>query len=168
MAKHGMTVAKATKEEFQRVWDWLHSMEALFDSRGFFSNEEDWREWDDDDPAKKQLLQIEKEVIESDGAMWNGKADNDRVLFLWMKRSFMKANKSGSIGRILFDCETLIENACDPKLDYLEFKPSIMYAERNALEKVNKIISRGELKGRNPQKIIASIKKLIEKSKKED
>jgi hypothetical protein len=40
-----------------------------------------------------------------------------------------------------------------------------MYAERNALEKVNKIISRGELKGRNPQKIIASIKKLIEKSK---
>ena len=85
-----------------------------------------------------------------------------------MKRSFLKANKSGSIGRILFDCETLIENACDPKLDYLEFKPSIMYAERNALEKVNKIISRGELKGRNPQKIIASIKKLIEKSKKED
>lgn len=106
MAKHGLTVAKATKEEFKRVWDWLHTMEALFDGRGMFSTEEDWREWDDDEPAKKQLLQIEKEVIESDGAMWDGKADNDRVLFLWMKRSFLKANKSGSIGRILFGRRT--------------------------------------------------------------
>ena len=60
MAKHGLTVAKATKEEFKRVWDWLHTMEALFDGRGMFSTEEDWREWDDDEPAKKQLLQIEK------------------------------------------------------------------------------------------------------------
>lgn len=85
-----------------------------------------------------------------------------------MKRKFLEANYSGSIRRILFDCETLIENVCDPKLDYLEFKPSIMYAERNALEKVDKIINRGESKGRDPLKIIASIKKLIEKSKKED
>ena len=45
MAKHGLTVAKATKEEFKRVWDWLHTMEALFDGRGMFSTEEDWREW---------------------------------------------------------------------------------------------------------------------------
>ena len=43
-----------------------------------------------------------------------------------------------------------------------------MYAERFALEKVEKIIIRGEQKGRDPQKIIASIKKLIEKSKQED
>lgn len=161
-------MAKATKEEFRRVWDWLHPMEALFDGRGMFSTEEDWRDWPDDDPAKKELLKIEKEVIESDGTLWDGKPDNDRVLFLWMKRAFLKANYSGSIGRILFDCETLIANACDPKLDYIEFKPSIMYAERNTLAKVEKIITRGEEKGRDPQKIIASIKKLIEKSKQED
>ena len=56
----------------------------------------------------------------------------------------------------------------DPKLDYIEFKPSIMYAERNALEKVEKIILKGEQNNRQPQKIIEYIKKLIEKSKKED
>lgn len=44
MAKHGLTVAKATKEEFKRVWDWLHTMEALFDGRGMFSTEEEWME----------------------------------------------------------------------------------------------------------------------------
>ena len=168
MAKKGLTVAKATKDEFKRVWSFLHPMEALFDSRGFFSNEEDWRDWDDDDKDKKMLLKIEKELIEGGEACWDGHPDNRLILFEYIKRKFLEANYSGSIGRILFDCETLIKNVCDPKLDYLEFKPSIMYAERNALEKVEKIINRGELKGREPLKIIASIKKLIEKSKKED
>jgi len=168
MAKKGLTVAKATKDEFKRVWSFLHPMEALFDSRGFFSNEEDWRDWDDDDKDKKMLLKIEKELIEGGEAYWGDHPDNRLILFEYIKRKFLEANYSGSIGRILFDCETLIENVCDPKLDYLEFKPSLMYAERNALEKVEKIINRGELKGRDPLKIIASIKKLIEKSKKED
>ena len=168
MAKKGVTVAKATKDEFERVWSFLHPMEALFDSRGFFSNEEDWRDWDDDDEDKKMLLKIEKELIADGDEGWSGHPDNRLILYEFMKRKFLKANHSGSIGRILFDCQTLIENVCDPKLDYLEFKPSIMYAERNALGKVDKIINRGESKGRDPLKIIASIKKLIEKSKKED
>lgn len=168
MAKKKVTVTKATKDEFERVWSFLLPMEALFDSRGFFSNEEDWRDWDDDDEDKKMLLKIEKELIADGESCWDGHPDNRLILFEYMKRKFLKANYSGSIGRILFGCETLIENVCDPKLDYLEFKPSIMYAERNALEKVDKIINRGESKGRDPLKIIASIKKLIEKSKKED
>lgn len=170
MAKKGVTVAKATKDEFDRVWSFLHPMEALFDGRSFFSSgEEDWRDWDDDDKDKKMLLEIEKELIEGSEACWDdGHPDNRLILYEFMKRKFRKANYSGSIGRILFDCQTLIENACDPNLDYLEFKPSIMYAERNALMKVDKIINRGEEKGRSPQKILASIKKLIEKSKKED
>ena len=62
----------------------------------------------------------------------------------------------------------MIDNCCDPKLDHLEFKPSIMYAERNALEKVEKIIARGEKKGQSADKILTTIKARIEKSKKED
>ena len=45
--KHGLTVAKATKQEFKRVWGFVHAMENLFDSRSFFSSEEDWRECDE-------------------------------------------------------------------------------------------------------------------------
>jgi hypothetical protein len=43
-----------------------------------------------------------------------------------------------------------------------------MYAERNALEKVDKLIKCGEKKNRKPEKIIEDIKKLIEKSKEEE
>lgn len=169
MAKNkGLRVAKATEDEFERVRSFLFPMEALFDSRGFFSNEEGWRDWDDDDEDKKMLLKIEKELIADGESLWDDHPDNRLILFEYMKRKFLEANYSGSIGRILLDCEVLIRNVCDPKLDYLEFKPSIMYAERNALKKVKKIINRGESKGRDPLKIIASIKKLIEKSKKED
>lgn len=168
MANKGLRVAKATEDEFERVRSFLFPMEALFDSRGFFGNEEDWRNWDDDDEDKKMLLEIEKELIAGGELYWDDHPDNRLILFEYMKRKFLKANYSGSIGRILFDCETLIENVCDPKLDYLEYKPSIRYAERNALLKVENIINRGESKGREPLKIIASIKKLIEKSKKED
>lgn len=166
--KHKLTVAKADKGEFKRVWGFVHAMENLFDGRSAFSSEEDWRNWPSDDEDKRLLDKIEKELIDAGEAMWNGHADNDDILFRFIKRKWSDANNTGSFGRILFDCETLIDNCCDPKLDYLEFKPSIMYAERFALEKVEKIIIRGEQKGRDPQKIIASIKKLIEKSKQED
>ncbi|MBO4499172.1 MAG: hypothetical protein J5732_02835 [Bacteroidaceae bacterium] len=168
MAKYGSTVAKATKEEFNRVWSFLRAMEALFESRSFFSNEEDWHNWDDSDEDKKMLLKIEKELIAGGDEGWDGHPDNRLILYEFMKRKFLCANYSGSIGRILLDCETLIKNVCDPKLDYLEFKPSIMYAERNALGRVENIINSGQQKGRDPQKIIASIKRLIEKSKKEN
>ena len=157
MPRKGLTVAKATKKEFDRdrVWEFVRPMEALFDDRPFFNDsEEEWRSWLDDDEDKKLLLKIEKEIKETDGTCWDGNADNRLVLYEFIKKKFLKANHTGSIGRILYDCETLIDNVCDPKLDYIEFKPSIMYAERNALEKV--------------EKIIESIKKLIEKSKKED
>ena len=168
MAKQGVKVAKATQEEFDRVWGFVHPMEALFDGRGFFSNEEDWRDWDDDDEDKKLLLKIEKELLAAgEGYMLDGQVDNRLILYEFMKVKFLKANYSGSIGRILFDCSTLIDNCCDPDLDYLEFKPSIMHAERIALEKVEKVIADGEAQSQSPQDILASIKRLIEESKKD-
>ena len=167
MVKRGLTVAKAKKSEFKLVWGFVNAMEALFDGRGGFCSEEDWRSWPDDDREKKILLKIEKELIEAGEATWNGHPDNDLVLFKFIKQIWKEANYCGSFGRILFDCETLIDNCCDPKLDYLEFKPSIMYAERNALEKIEKVIARGEKKGQSADKIIESIKKRIEESKKD-
>jgi len=166
--KHGLTVAKATKQEFKRVWGFVHAMENLFESRSFFSSEEDWREWDDTDPDKRLMLRIEKELIADGEATWDGHPENDKILFAFIKHKWREVNHSGSVGRILFDCETLIDNCCDPKLDHLEFKPSIMYAEQRALEKIEKIIQRGEKRGLPADKIIERIKKRIEDEKKED
>ncbi|MCR4854457.1 MAG: hypothetical protein K5893_12805 [Prevotella sp.] len=124
----GLKMAKADPEEFERVMSFVRVMEALFESRSFFSNEEDWREWEDDDEDKKMLLAIEKEVKEEDGTDWNGDADNRLILYEFIKRKWRQANFSGSFGRIIIDAEVLIDNACDPDLDYLEFKPEIKAA----------------------------------------
>ena len=158
MAKRGLTVAKANEHEFELVRDFVNVMENLFDGRGGFV--EEWWTWDDDDEDKQELRKIQKE-LECD-------EEDEQVLLEFVKRRFRKANYCGSFGRILFNCETLIENCCDPDLDYLEFKPSIMYAERNALEKISEIITKGEQGGQSADKIIEAIKERIEESKKED
>ena len=124
----GLLMAKADPDEFERTMSFVRVMEALFESRSIFSNEEDWRDWPDDDEDKKLLLEIEKEVIDEDGADWDGTPDNRLVLYEFMKRKWLKANYSGSFGRIIMDAEVLIQNACDPDLDYLEFKPEIKAA----------------------------------------
>jgi len=130
-----MKVAKADAEEFDRVYNFINVMEALFDDRGWCSHEESWRDWDDDDPDKKLLLEIEEEVKESDGeSIWDG-VDNRLILYEFIKRKWQSANYSGSFGRIVCDADVLIENVCDPDLDYLEYKPDM----KEVLEKNNLI-----------------------------
>ena len=155
-------MAKADEEEFKRVWSFVHAMERLFEGRGGFV--EEWWCWEDDDDDedswKARLRKIQKE---------NGwEEEDDRVVFEFVKEKFLEANYSGSFGRILFDCQVLIDNCCDPDLDYLEFKPSIMHAERIALEKVEDIITTGEKDGRTAEEILALVKERIGQSKKED
>lgn len=127
-----MKVAKADKEEFDRVYDFINIMDSLFDNR-FFSHEEDWVNWDDDDPDKKVLLEIQDEIRETDGeTVWGG-VDNRLVLYEFIKKKWREANYCGSFQRIVTDAECLIDNVCDPDIDYLEYKPEI----KEALEKYN-------------------------------
>lgn len=72
---------------------------------------------------------------EEDGeTVWDG-VDNRLILYEFIKRKWRKANYCGSFGRIVMDAEVLIDNACDPNLDYLEFKPEIMEAINEYNEK---------------------------------
>ena len=132
----GLRMAKANPEEFERTMKFVNIMEALFESNPYslMESETSWREWDDDDEDKQLLLEIEKEVLEEDGDYWNGKPDSRLVLFEFIKRKWKESNYSGSFGRIIMDAEVLIDNACDPDLDYLEWKPEI----KEALEKYEK------------------------------
>lgn len=125
-----MKVAKADKEDFEKVYGFINVMEALFEGRSFFSREEEWREWDDNDEDKKMLLDIEEEIRESDGEYIDG-VDNRLILYTFMKRKWKEANFCGSFGRVVTDAEVLIDCACDPDLDYLEYKPVI----KEAIEK---------------------------------
>ena len=132
----GLKMAKADPEEFERTMKFVNIMEALFESHHYslVDSETSWREWDDDDEDKQLLLEIEKEVTEEDGTLWDRKPDNRLVLFEFIKRKWKEANYSGSFSRIIMDAEVLIDNACDPDLDYLEWKPEV----KEALEKYEK------------------------------
>lgn len=120
-----MKVAKADPEEFERVMRFVSLMESFFEGRSFFSSEEDWRDWPNDDEDKKRLLEIEKDLVDAGEATWDGHPDNRLILFEFIKEKWKYANWSGSFGRIVIDAEVLIENACDPELDYLEWKPEL-------------------------------------------
>ena len=124
----GLVMAKADPEEFEKTMSFVNVMDALFVGRSIFSQEEDWRNWPDDNEDKKLLLEIEKEVLDEDGTCWDGKPDNRLVLYKFIKRKWREANMAGSFGRIIMDAHVLIDNCCDPDLDYLEFKPEIKAA----------------------------------------
>ena len=123
-----MKVAKADKDDFERVWNFFIPVEALFDNRHGCYHDEDWRDWDDDDEDKKELLEIENQLREEEGEDIWGRVDNRLVLFEFIKRRFQAAEYCGGIGRILTDAETLIESVCDPDLDYIEYRPEIKKA----------------------------------------
>lgn len=125
-----MKVAKADKEEFDKVYNFINVMDSLFDSR-FWSHEEEWRDWSDDDPDKQLLLKIEAEVKESDGECVLEGVDNRLILYYFIKMKWREANYCGSFQRIVTDAEVLIDNVCDPDIDYLEYKPEI----KEAIEK---------------------------------
>lgn len=128
-----MKVAKADNKEFDKVYDFINVMDKLFDNK-FFSDEESWREWDDDDEDKKLLLKIEKDLKETEGSDIWGKVDNRLILYEFIRLKWKKANYYGSFQRIVMDADCLIDNVCDPDLDYLEYKPEI----KQAIEKFNK------------------------------
>ena len=122
-----MKVAKADNEEFDKVYKFINVMDNLLDNRSWYADEDDWKNWDDDDQDKIELLKIEKEVKETDGGIW-GDVDNRLVLFEFIKKKWREVNYSGSFQRIVTNAEVLIDNVCDPNLDYLEYKPEIKEA----------------------------------------
>lgn len=64
MATHGMTIAKASTDDFEKVYNLLSPMEELFNSK--WCNEEGWTEWDDGDEDKQELLAIRKEIAKDE------------------------------------------------------------------------------------------------------
>lgn len=132
-----MKVAKATPDEFEPVMKLVNTLDALLQQGRFRSCEEDWREWDDNNPDKQLLLQIEKDLKETEH---DEEPDNRLILFEFFKKKWNEANWCGSFGRIIADAAVLIENVCDPDLDYLEYKPEMIEAFKDYNKKHGKEI----------------------------
>ena len=92
------------------------------------------------------MLEIEEEIKETDGEdIWG--VDNRLILYEFIKRKWKKANWCGSFQRIVTDAEVLIEDVCDPDLDYLEYRPDI----REAMEEYGKNHGSNEIKDKESE-----------------
>ena len=122
-----MKVARATEEEIDKVYDFINTMDNLLDNRSWYADEESWKEWDDDDTDKKQLLQIEEDL------KCCGIEDSKVVLYEFIKKKWREVNYNGSLQRVVANADVFIDNVCDPNVSYLEFKPEL----KEAIEKYN-------------------------------
>ena len=121
MATHGLTIAKASKEDFEKVYNLLQPMEELFNSH--WSNEEEWTEWDDDDKDKMELLAIRKEIAEEEH-YYEEDVDNRLVLFEFIKRRMQLCGCS-NWQRVVIAAECLIDTFCDPQESSLVWRPDL-------------------------------------------
>lgn len=121
MATHGLTIAKASKEDFEKVYNLLQPMEELFNSH--WSNEEEWTEWDDDDKDKKELLAIRKEIAEEEH-YYEEDVDNRLVLFEFIKRRMQLCGCS-NWQRVVIAAECLIDTFCAPQESSLVWRPDL-------------------------------------------
>ena len=74
------------------------------------------------------MLKIEQELIDTEGALVGGQADNRLILYEFFKKRFMEVDYRGSIGRVLMNADVLVNQVCDENLDYLDFNPDIKKA----------------------------------------
>ena len=74
------------------------------------------------------MLKIEQELIDAEGALVGGRADNRLILYEFFKKRFMEVDYCGSIGRVLMNADVLVNQVCDENLDYLDFNPDIKKA----------------------------------------
>lgn len=100
--KFGLRMARATKKDFDAVWALKDIIESLTEYQRLPPPDEDTEgeeiPWDD---VPQKLGELVSEWWEEHSPSWF---------------------------RVVFGGQTMIDNACDPNLDYLDFKPEIKAA----------------------------------------
>lgn len=129
MATHQITIAKASKNDFEKVYNLLSPMEELFNNR--WSNEESWTEWDDDNEDKLELLAIRKEIAEEEYCD-EDEVDNRLVLYEFIKRR-MRLCGCSNWQRVVTAAECLIDIFCDPQESCLAWRPDLKRAMDNTM-----------------------------------
>ncbi len=108
----GMRMAKAPKEHVDRLRRWMQFNDEL--CRINPENGYEWegfkKDWEDDD----DFLPIIKHC------------EYDNGEFSWeYYMDYFQRHISHIHMRVIFGFEVLVDNVCDPDLDYLEYKPEI-------------------------------------------
>lgn len=125
MSKYSMKCAKPDEEDFDKFTK-LMVLENLFDGRYWSSREDEWREWDDDDEDKQELLECEEYVRECNDLSKSDDVDNDLILCEYVRRLF--SGNSSAFRRVEMAAMMGIDNCFDPDIDYIDWKPEIKNA----------------------------------------
>ena len=106
-----MRMAKAPQDHINRLRVWLQFNNELCKIDPLLQRE--WEEfkkdWEDEEDFQKIITHCK------DGEKFN-------YDYYW---DYYNRNISYIFGRIIMGYEVLVENVCDPTLDYLEFKPEL-------------------------------------------
>lgn len=118
-----MRIAKADKEDIDTTRNFLHACESFWDSRQRYSlrsSEDDWETWDDDDPDKRLILKIRKQLAYEMSCDEND-VDNRIVIYEFLKAKYQQCDCNW--GRVVMAADVLIDNVCDPMESDLAFYP---------------------------------------------
>lgn len=112
-----MRMAKAPQEHVDRLREWMQFNDELCHIDP--TNSYEWNRFKDDWNDDERFLKIIKHCEDDEGFNWEYYLD------------YFRANISHIHMRIIFGYEVLVDNACDPELDYLDYNKEI----KEALEK---------------------------------
>ena len=114
-----MRMAKAPQEHVDRLRTWMQFNDELCKIDP--TNEFDWKEFKEDWEDEDDFMKIIKHCEDDNGFNWEYYMD------------YYQSEISHIHMRIIFGFEVLVNNVCDPDLDYLDYKKEI----KEKLEEVN-------------------------------
>jgi hypothetical protein len=119
----GMRLAKPDDEDFDTTRQFLQLCEGLWDCRerySFSREETERKKWDEDDTDYLECLRIRK-ILAADEDISEKEVDDRLILYELIKSRYKKCDTNW--GRVIMTAVTLLDNVCDPTLDYVEFYP---------------------------------------------
>lgn len=111
-----MRMAKATPEDLKSIRDFFHYYEYILE-HGEINEETIIADWEEDEEERDHLMHF---VIKKEDKWARGSTgDFDYVAFFeyWLRRLNTKWR------RVVWGCEMLVDNCCDPQESHLAFSP---------------------------------------------
>jgi hypothetical protein len=104
-----MRMAKAPEEHVDRLRTWMQFNDKLCEIDPTHEWEEFKKDWEDDE----DFLPIIKHCEDDKGFNWEYYMDYYQSQISWIHM------------RVIFGYEVLVDNTCDPDLDYLDYRPEL-------------------------------------------
>jgi hypothetical protein len=106
-----MRMAKAPQEHVERLRNWMQFNDELCKIEP--TNEYEWKEFKNDWSEDEDFGPIIRQCEDDEGFSWEYYMNYYQSIISWIHM------------RIIMGFEVLVENVCDPDLDYLEFNKEL-------------------------------------------